>query len=270
MSMSGLDRAAARRAFDGYVAAFDMGDPCIAMKYDHTMRVADLCEKIASAKGMSAADVDIAWLCGLLHDIGRFEQLRIWGTFKDSASCSHARLGLAVLDGVSTFDGHTLTGADGRMRLFCDDVDVVATVCPAVALHSDLSLPDDLDVRTRCFCEIVRDADKVDILRVFGESDVHDVLGLTPGEFANGEISDAAMAAVRERRCLSHADRKGSLDGLIGVACLPFEIVNDSAKGELARLGYLRELLDRPFGLAPTFSSADTRRKYAEVRTALL
>lgn len=95
--MSGLDRAVAQRAFDGYVAGFDMGDPCIAMKYDHTMCVADLCEKIALAEGMGAADVNIAWLCGLLHDIGRFEQVRIWGTFKDAASCSHARLGLAVL-----------------------------------------------------------------------------------------------------------------------------------------------------------------------------
>ena len=270
LGMSGLDRADAQRTFDDYVAAFDMGDPCIAMKYDHTMRVADLCEKIASAKGMSAADVDIAWLCGLLHDIGRFEQLRIWGTFKDSASCSHARLGLAVLDGDSTFDGKALIGADGRMKLFSNNREILSIVRPAVSLHSDLSLPNDLDARTCCFCEIVRDADKVDIVRVFGESDVYDVLGLTPGEFVNGEISDAAMAAVRERRCLSHADRKGSLDGLIGVACLPFEIVNDSAKGELARLGYLRELLDRPFGLKPEFTSMDTRRKYAEICTALL
>ena len=269
-SVTNADRSAVQRAFDAYVAAFDMSDTCIAMKYDHTMRVAKLCEKTASAKGMSAADVDTAWLCGLLHDIGRFEQLRIWRTFKDAASCSHARLGLAVLDGDSTFNGKALAGADGRMKLFCVDGDIVAIVRSAVALHSDLSLPDDLDARTRCFCEIVRDADKVDIVRVFGQSDVHDVLGLTPGEFANGEISDAAMTAVRERRCLSHADRKGSLDGLIGVACLPFEIVNDSAKGELVRLGYLHELLDRPFGLAPTFSSAETRRKYAEVRGALL
>lgn len=100
---------------------------------------------------MSATDVDIAWLCGLLQDIGRLEQLRIWGMFKGAASCSHARLGLAVLDGASTFDGQTLTGADGRMELFCDDAGVVVIVSPAVALHSDLNLPNDLDARTRCF-----------------------------------------------------------------------------------------------------------------------
>ena len=82
----------------------------------------------------------------------------------------------------------------------------------------------------------MRDADKVDIVRVFGESDVHDVLGLTPDEFIVGEISDAAMTAFCEHRCLAHADRKASLDGLIGVARLPFEIVNDSAKRALDRL----------------------------------
>ena len=35
---------------------------------------------------MPDRDVDLAWLIGLLHDVGRFEQLKRYGTFIDSQS----------------------------------------------------------------------------------------------------------------------------------------------------------------------------------------
>lgn len=139
-----------------------------------------------------------------------------------------------------------------------------------MGLHSGLRLPGGLDARTRRFCEIVRDADKVDIVRVSGESDVRDVLGLTPEQFRRGSISDEVMKAFRERRCLGLDDRKDDQDGLVGVACLPFEIASGFARDELVRLGHLRRLLDWPFGLEPEFDLPATRRKYAEVCRALV
>lgn len=62
-----------------------MDDPRVALKYEHTARVAALCVEIAAGLDMGAKDVDLACPCGLLHDIGHFEQLRIWGTFRDGA-----------------------------------------------------------------------------------------------------------------------------------------------------------------------------------------
>ncbi len=66
--------------------------PKIRLKYEHTYHVAENCEEIAEdvfekeeaafardsrLAGESAEDT--AWLIGMLHDIGRFEQLsRIW------------------------------------------------------------------------------------------------------------------------------------------------------------------------------------------------
>ncbi len=78
------------------------------------------------------------------------------------------------------------------------------------------------------------------------------------------------MKAFREGRCLGPDDRRADLDGLVGVACLPFEIVSGFARDELARLGYLRRLLERPLGLEPEFDSSAMREKYAEVCGALL
>ena len=76
--MSAVDRDRARAAFEAYVEPYDIANPRIALKVAHTYRVAAIAERIAAAEGWPAADVDLAWLCGLLHDIGRFEQLRLW------------------------------------------------------------------------------------------------------------------------------------------------------------------------------------------------
>ncbi len=45
----------------------------IRLKVEHTYRVADISEQIAEKLGLSEEDIALAWLIGMLHDIGRFE-----------------------------------------------------------------------------------------------------------------------------------------------------------------------------------------------------
>lgn len=183
-------------AFNSYVARFDVSDERIALKVEHTYEVAELCDEIARGEGLSPADVDLAWLCGLLHDIGRFEQLCQWGTFSDADSCSHAALGVQVLK--------------DEMGSFTGDPDWAHIIERAVALHSDFRLPSGLGARERLFCTITRDADKVDILRVFNQSSCDAVLGIDPSEFSRGDISDVASrrsASAGASRAMSALDR---------------------------------------------------------------
>ena len=90
-----LNKNAVTAAFERYVSGYNAADPKIRLKIDHTYRVAGLCARIAAATG--AADVELAWLCGMLHDIGRFEQVRRYGTFVDAVSIDHAVLGADLL-----------------------------------------------------------------------------------------------------------------------------------------------------------------------------
>ena len=61
-------------AFCSYTSAFDSSNLQIANKIRHTWHVAENCSVIASSL---AADAPLAWLIGVLHDIGRFEQIRV-------------------------------------------------------------------------------------------------------------------------------------------------------------------------------------------------
>ena len=115
--MTAIDRDRARAAFKSYTDAYDATNPRIALKIEHTYHVAEACDAVAREQGWSSEDIDLAWLCGLLHDMGRFEQLRRWDTFKDAESMSHAALGIEVLFGENPADAPATTS----IRDFIDD-----------------------------------------------------------------------------------------------------------------------------------------------------
>ena len=170
--MTAIDRDRARAAFKSYTDAYDATNPRIALKIEHTYHVAEACDAVAREQGWSSEDIDLAWLCGLLHDMGRFEQLRRWDTFKDAESMSHAALGIEVLFGENPADAPAVTS----IRDFIDDPAEDELIRASIAYHSDFRLPAQLDVRTRSFCDIVRDGDKIDIMRTIADSTVDTIL----------------------------------------------------------------------------------------------
>ncbi len=139
--MTAIDRDRARAAFKSYTDAYDATNPRIALKIEHTYHVAEACDAVAREQGWSSEDIDLAWLCGLLHDMGRFEQLRRWDTFKDAESMSHAALGIEVLFGENPADAPAVTS----IRDFIDDPAEDELIRASIAYHSDFRLPAQLD-----------------------------------------------------------------------------------------------------------------------------
>lgn len=92
-----INRDQVKKAFAQYVHKYDAEDEKILLKIRHTYRVAEISERIAVGLGLSAYDTDLAWLIGMLHDIGRFEQLKQYGTFVDADSIDHAHFGVELL-----------------------------------------------------------------------------------------------------------------------------------------------------------------------------
>ncbi|MDY2778173.1 MAG: HD domain-containing protein [Collinsella sp.] len=282
--MSGIDRERALTAFRAYVAAYGAKSERIGLKVAHTYRVADIAERIARSEGWPPSDIDLAWLCGLLHDLGRFEQLRIWDTFRDADSVSHAKMGAAVLEGrgieglamapipdrVPIVD-HPLApeSGSGSIDSFLEDRSHDALIVATVEQHSAFRLDPSLDPRTRAFCDVVRDADKVDILRVNCENTPMTVLGLTDGEFLSSGISDAARRGFGERRCLARSERIEPADHLVGMLCFVFELVYPQSARIVREQGHLDALLRAPFGLSEPFRDPATRAIWADMAADL-
>ena len=131
-----IHRQKALQAFADYVKDYNEEDPKVKLKIDHTYRVAGFCQKIAGSLELPQEEVDLAWLCGLLHDVGRFEQLRNYGTFIDAQSIDHAMYGAEIL-----FD-------QGRIRDYLEDDREDDILRKVVACHSAYRIPEEYDERT--------------------------------------------------------------------------------------------------------------------------
>jgi putative nucleotidyltransferase with HDIG domain len=149
-----IDRKKIISVFENYVKDYDQDDARIKLKIEHTYRVAKLCVQIAESLNLTEEDIELSWLIGMLHDIGRFEQLENYGTFIDAKSINHAQYGADIL-----FEKQLI-------REFIEGSSYDDIIQAAIWYHNVYKLPDNLDERTKLFCNLIRDADKIDILKV--------------------------------------------------------------------------------------------------------
>ena len=149
-----IHKASAKQTFLDYASHYNLDDPKIRLKVEHTLSVCDLCVRIADSLSLTPEDTDLAWMMGLLHDIGRFEQVRQYNTFRDSESVNHAQFGADLL-----FKNELI-----REYLKEDSFDSLLE--KAIRNHNEYRLPEYLSEREKTFCQVLRDADKIDILRV--------------------------------------------------------------------------------------------------------
>ena len=230
-----IDRKHAQAAFQAYTAQYDLNNGMIRHKVEHTFRVAGNCERIAESLGMQGEDRTFAWFLGLLHDIGRFEQVRRFGTFIDSVSVDHAEFGADLLFRENLIGEFIGEGFPEEDKVLLET---------AIRQHNKLTLPESLDERTGCFCDLIRDADKADIFRVVAELPFEERIGTSKALFQEGEeASEAVMDCVREHRCVPRAIRKTRFEGSISHCCLAFELVFPETRHIVREQGYLNRLL---------------------------
>ena len=124
------------------------------LKVEHTFRVLEHARAICQGEGFAAPLTRACLLAALYHDLARFAQYRTWHTFKDADSCNHGELGAALVEHYQV--------------LSCEPL-IRAAVTRAIALHNAFALPEHLPYDVSKVTEVVRDADKLDILRVMDE-----------------------------------------------------------------------------------------------------
>ena len=92
-----IDLDKAKKEFEKYVKPYDIQNAKISRKIAHSYRVVDVIGTNCKSLNLTEEDIELAKLIGLLHDIGRFEQIRIYDTFSDKDSIDHANLGVKIL-----------------------------------------------------------------------------------------------------------------------------------------------------------------------------
>ena len=229
-----IDREKAKNTFLEYVSEFDLEDVKAALKVEHTMRVTDLCCLIAKSEGLEGEDADLAYLAGLLHDIGRFEQLKRYHTFIDAVSVNHAKLSADLLF------------RDGLIRRFYGEKgykEFDEILEKAVRLHNVYILPRGLNERELTICKILRDADKIDIIRVNIETPMTQIYDLPMEEFLSSEISEPVYEDLIAHRNVNRANSRTGIDYILGHTAFVYGLEYPVSYRIIEEQGYLEKML---------------------------
>lgn len=127
----------------------------LLIKLEHTRNVLANAQKIAGAERFDASIAAASALAALYHDLSRFEQYLVYKTFKDKDSRNHGAWSVKLLKKEAR-----LPDERRSHRLM---------VQTAICVHNRLAVPASITGATRLVCNVVRDADKLDILRVMDE-----------------------------------------------------------------------------------------------------
>lgn len=116
----------------------------------HTYHVRDNIIKIAKEEKLRL-DMFVVEFIGLFHDIGRFEQYRIYRTFNDGKSCDHAKMSIQVLENEGI-----ISKLNYNIREYIVD---------PILMHNLKDLPRLEDRKMYHYTSLLRDADKLDGFR---------------------------------------------------------------------------------------------------------
>ena len=268
-----IDRKKIEEAFAEYTARYDVQDPKVDLKIRHTYRVAALCEEIARSQKCSDREIDFAWLSGMLHDVGRFEQLRKYGTFMDAKSVDHAGLSADLIFGNAEGDFYTeLPESENdiyyphSLRSYVEEC-LSSRECmwieQVVRWHSAYELPDGFSEEETFFSNVLRDADKIDILKVNMETPLEQIYNVSTEELKNSEVTPEVMKAFGEKRTILRSLKKTPVDHVVGHIALVFGLVFPESVQIVKEQGYLEKMLAFPS------ENEKTREQFARLREIL-
>jgi hypothetical protein len=130
-------------------------DLAVRLKIDHTFRVCHDNKILCTAINADTEVIFMSTIVALLHDVGRFEQFQKYNTFADRHSVNHATLAIEIIE---------------RYNLLADLSSLESdTILSAIQMHNIREIPVSLDDRQRKFCNLIRDADKIDIYKITAE-----------------------------------------------------------------------------------------------------
>ena len=191
--------------FKNHVENYDMNDSMIKLKYYHSFRVMELCREIAEVEGLNLEDTYLAMVIGLLHDYARFEQWTNYKTGSDINSVDHGDLACELLFNNNEIDKFNI------------DNKYYNVIYEAIKYHNKYSYPKVSDDRTKYFCKLIKDADKLDILYLCSHGDI-------PLSTDSSKISDKILADFNEKKLLNKKDSKNINDEILIKLALIFDL----------------------------------------------
>jgi hypothetical protein len=225
-----------KKWFADYVAGFYTAIPTdnstIRLKEKHTERVCENMILLGKALNLSDEEMVLTETMALFHDIGRFKQYTIYGTFRDIDSENHALLGIRELVAHNVLDVCTK--------------DEKKWITKAIANHNTATIPKKENGKSLFYIRLLRDADKLDIWRVF--IDYYHTRDKQPNpvvEFGlpdDPSFSPKALSALSEERFVRFQDLRTLNDFKLLLLSWVFDLNFDYSIQMVKDRGYVEKI----------------------------
>lgn len=236
----------ANEVFEEYVKSYDPNNKKIMLKINNIKRVAEISRDIATKLELGNEDIELAELIGLLHDIGRFEQVKRYNTFSDKDSINHGELGVKIL-----FE-------DGLIRKFLHDNKYDEIIKKAILNHNKSKIEEGLSEKELIHAKIIRDSDKTDIFYVILNEDVKACYETDNME--KEKITPEIYKEFVEEHTIDYSKRKNGADTLVCHFAYVFDYNFEYGLEILEQKKYIDKLYNRF-----KFEDSDTQKMCDQV-----
>lgn len=226
-----IDIENAKKVFDEYVSNYDPTVGRIKLKIEHIKRVAENIKNIALEQGLDSEQIKLAEIIGLLHDIGRFEQVRLYDTFSDKISVNHGEYGVKVL---------FKDGLINKFKLSEKDKEIVKL---AILNHNRDKIQEGLADEQLLYAKMIRDADKLDIYYTMCKYDFKDTFWYP--DFDCEEISDLIMNEFKNDKKVNYADIKNNADVIVIFYAYVYDLYFETTNNILKEKNYLEKFTEK-------------------------
>lgn len=200
------------------------------LKYEHTLRVRQNIAKLSLYMNFDDNSMLISEIIGLLHDIGRFKQYRLYKSFSDSNTKSHATLSVEMINEYKLLNDLKL-----------EDQELIKM---AIEYHNHILLPKSLEKRLYKFSTLIRDADKLDAFYL-------ETLELESRKYNLGELSvehnfsKKIIEDLRQERQVDFSNIKYKYDRILGILGLIFNLEYSETLKIVKENEYVEKLINK-------------------------
>lgn len=227
-----MDLDGARQNFEKYLKNYDKDDDKVRLKIVHTYGVMEYSRQISERLGLSEEDSKLSQLIGLLHDIGRFEQLKRFDSF-EPGTMNHAAFGVELLF------------TEGMIREFVKEDTWDGIIRTAIIKHSDYRLSDIGGERELLHAKIIRDADKLDNCRVKLEDSVEILLGVSAEEAGKTLITPEVLEQFLKKQSIRSETRQTRMDYWVSYLAYFFDINFDVSRDIIREQRFAERIIGR-------------------------
>lgn len=247
-----MDFEQAKKYFSEYLKQYNSKDEKIRLKIVHTYGVVSAAKWLAQRMGLSLLDTQLALHIALLHDIGRFEQLKIYHSFDDTI-VPHAQLSLDILF------------HKGLISSFIPERDYDQIIYDAIKNHGLFRMEDTLTDSSLLHAKLIRDADKLDNFRVKFEDSMTAMVDVTEEQLGKEPISDSIYQCFLESRPILNSDRITHMDMWVSYLGYIFDLNFPESRQYVLENDYINRLIDRI-----PYSNPKTQKKMERIRSHAL